>query len=85
MRTLFFILILASVGLTGCSRNPSIEISGSFFPAWMISILIGVLGTFICHRIFVGLSLDPYLKPHLMVYGALAVSLILTAWLILYS
>jgi hypothetical protein len=43
MRTLFFILILASVGLTGCSRNPSIEISGSFFPAWMISILIGVL------------------------------------------
>jgi hypothetical protein len=85
MRSSCFILALAALGLSGCSRNPSLEISGSFFPAWMISILIGLLGTVVFHRIFAGLGLDPFLKPHLLVYGALALSLTLASWLILYS
>jgi hypothetical protein len=29
--------------LTACSRNPSVEFSGSFFPAWMISIFLAVI------------------------------------------
>jgi hypothetical protein len=82
MRSLFLILILAS--LTGCSRDPSLEISGSFFPAWMISILAGILGTAVAIRLFVALGIDPFLKPHLLIYGALTLSLTLAVWLLFY-
>jgi hypothetical protein len=84
MPALLFILLFAVNGLTGCSRNPSLEISGSFFPAWMISILAGLLGTVIAARIFTALGIDLYLKPHLLVYGCLALSLSLAVWLLFY-
>jgi hypothetical protein len=81
---MLFILLCAGMGLTGCSRNPSLEISGSFFPAWMISILGGLLGTVVAIRLFAALGIEPYLKPHLLIYGCLALSLTLALWLIFY-
>ena len=79
-------LILAAPGfLTACSRNPSVEISGSFFPAWMISILLGVIAAVVAKRIFIRMGIDPHLKPHLFTYGALALSVTLLSWLLFYS
>ena len=75
---------LVGVGLVGCSRNPSLEISGSFFPAWMLSIFIGLVATLIAKRIFLATRLDPHLTPHLLVYGALMLSFTLLTWLLLY-
>jgi hypothetical protein len=69
---------------TGCSRNPSLEISGSFFPAWMLAIFIGLIATLVAKRIFLSLRIDPHLKPHLLVYGAFMISTTLLTWLILY-
>ena len=76
--------LLVDVGLAGCSRNPSLEISGSFFPAWMLSIFIGLVATLIAKRIFLATRLDPHLTPHLLVYGALMLSFTLLTWLLLY-
>ena len=73
-----------SLGLEGCSRNPSLEISGSFFPAWMLSIFVGLVATLIAKRIFLATRLDSYLTPHLVVYGALMLSLTLLTWLLFY-
>jgi hypothetical protein len=84
MSPLPLILLLAVMGLTGCSRDPSLEISGSFFPAWMISILGGLLGTLLAARLFAALGIEAYLKPPLLIYGCLALSLTLALWLILY-
>jgi hypothetical protein len=70
--------------LTACSRNPSVEISGSFFPAWMISIFLGIIVALIAKRIFIKMGIDSYLKPHLLTYGALALSVTLLSWLLLY-
>lgn len=76
--------LLLGLGLTGCSRNPTLEISGSFFPAWMLSIFVGLLGTLVAKRIFLAAGIDPHLKPHLLVYGALMLTLTLLTWLIFY-
>ena len=76
--------LLASMGLVACSRNPSLEISGSFFPAWMVSILVGLVATLIAKRIFLNARIDPHLTPHLLVYGALMISFTLLTWLLLY-
>jgi len=79
------LILAAPAFLTACSRNPSVEVSGSFFPAWMISILLGVFAAVIAKRIFIRMGLDPYLKPHLLTYGALALSVTLLSWLLFYS
>lgn len=76
--------LLLAVGLGSCSRNPNLEISGSFFPAWMLSIFIGLVATLITRRIFVATRIDPHLTPPLLVYGALMLSFTLLTWLILY-
>ncbi len=77
------VLVLPGL-LTACSRNPSLEISGSFFPAWMISIFLGVLAAVVAKRIFISARIDPYLRPHLFIYGALALCVTLLSWLLLY-
>ena len=84
LANLTLLLLLTSMGLEGCSRNPSLEISGSFFPAWMLSIFIGLVATLIAKRIFLVTRLDAHLTPHLLVYGALMVSFTLLIWLIFY-
>ncbi len=76
--------LLVGAGLEGCSRNPTLEISGSFFPAWMLSIFIGLAATLIAKRVFLSMRLDPYLTPQLIVYGALMLSFTLLTWLALY-
>ena len=76
--------LLVGVGLGGCSRNPSLEISGSFFPAWMLSIFIGLAATLMAKRIFLATRLDAHLTPHLLVYGALMLGFTLLTWLLLY-
>jgi hypothetical protein len=72
------------IGLAGCSRNPNLEISGSFFPAWMLSIFIGLAATLLAKRIFLSTRIDSHLTPPLLVYGALMLSFTLLAWLLLY-
>jgi hypothetical protein len=37
---------LVSCALTGCSRAPSIDIIGSFFPVWMLCLTCAVILTF---------------------------------------
>jgi len=70
--------------LTGCSRNPSLEISGSFFPAWMLCIFVGLVATLIAKRVFLATKIDAHLTPQLVVYGALMLNFTLLAWLIFY-
>ena len=76
--------LLVGAALAGCSRNPNLEISGSFFPAWMLSIFIGLVATLIAKRILMAARLDPFLTPPLLVYGALMLSFTFLAWLLLY-
>ena len=40
---LFFEIVLLPWLASGCSRAPSFDILGSFFPAWLICLVIGIL------------------------------------------
>ena len=76
--------LAAAVFLAACSRNPSLEISGSFFPAWMLCIFAGLVATLIAKRVFLATRLDAHLTPQLVVYGALMLNFTLLTWLIFY-
>jgi NhaP-type Na+/H+ or K+/H+ antiporter len=40
-----FGLMLVAVFLTGCGRAPSFDVLGSFFPAWLVCLALGVVLT----------------------------------------
>ena len=44
--------LLALLLSTGCSRAPSFDILGSFFPAWLVCLACGVLLTGAAHWVF---------------------------------
>jgi YtcA family len=39
------VLVLALLLLTSCSRAPSFDIVGSFFPAWLICLVVAIVLT----------------------------------------
>ena len=42
---------------------PSVNILGSFFPAWLISIVTGIVLTVLVRQVFVATRIAPYLRP----------------------
>jgi YtcA family len=40
-----FFLMLAALFLTGCGRAPSFDVLGSFFPAWLACLALGLVLT----------------------------------------
>ena len=52
-------LPLAGVFCTGCSRAPSFDVLGSFFPAWLFCLALGLLLTLALHGLLlrVGVTL----------------------------
>ncbi|HWF47535.1 MAG TPA: YtcA family lipoprotein [Bryobacteraceae bacterium] len=78
-------LLAATLLDTGCSRAPTLNIFGSFFPAWLICGLIGTLLTAIARFLFVRMKFEQELSPLILVYPCLAAFFTFTLWLLFYS
>jgi hypothetical protein len=50
-------LALVALLLSGCSRSPSFDIMGSFFPAWLLCVAAGILLTVILRLLFLRLRI----------------------------
>jgi len=72
----------AAVGalLTGCGRGQDVAVAGSYFPSWMAALVIGVIGTILCWKLFTRTGVDPYLGPRVLVYPALVILITLIVW-----
>jgi hypothetical protein len=44
-RTIGWVLMLAALFSTGCGRAPSFDVLGSFFPAWLVCLALGIVLT----------------------------------------
>ena len=66
----------------GCA--PVINIEGSFFPAWLLCLLLGVAITAALRPVLARSGLEPHLGPVLLVYPSLCLLLTFAAWLLLY-
>ena len=75
-------ILIVAAGLlsTGCRAAPDITVAGSYFPSWMASLVLGVLGTILLWKLFTQLGIDPYLGPRTLVYVALVILLTLVIW-----
>lgn len=81
-------ILLGSLILAGCredDHSPTIDVLGSYFPAWMICIVIGLALTLIARQLFIGFKLDSHLRPAPLVYLCLAIFFALTVWLLFFQ
>lgn len=75
------LLPLTLTVLSGCRAAPQINVLGSFFPAWMLCVGLGIAGTLLLRRVFVRAELEPHLGSLPLVYFCLWVLLTLFFWL----
>jgi hypothetical protein len=76
--------LTALIFLTGCRGAPSINLVGSFFPAWMLCVAFGVIGVLVLRRVFVRTEIEPHLGAVTVVYFCLWVLLTLGSWLLFF-
>src|SRR5215813_39820 len=71
--------------LPGCGLAPSVNILGSFFPAWLICIVVGVVLTVLTRQVFVAMEIAPHLGPSAVIYPCLAGLWIFATWLLVFG
>ena len=77
---------LASVSATaGCGRAPSFNILGSFFPAWLICMVVGIVLAAIAHWALTHYKLGKEISWPVLVYPCLAALFAFTLWLVFFS
>ena len=79
------LVCLGALTMDGCALSPSVNILGSFFPAWLISIVTGLVLALIAWRVLIATGVAPYLTPAGLVYPCLAALLIFASWLVLFG
>jgi hypothetical protein len=71
--------------VAGCGLAPSVNILGSFFPAWLICIVFGVVLTIITRQVLVAMKIASDVGPASLVYPSLAGLWIFATWLLLFG
>ncbi len=78
------LLISCSIGLlSGCSRAPTFDIVGSFFPAWLVCLVLGILLTTFARWLLSRLKIT--LLVPILVYPSLAALFTFLLWLAFFS
>ena len=66
-------------------RSPTIDILGSYFPAWMICIVSGLTLTLFSRWIIRAYHLEPYASPAPLIYSCLTIIYTFLTWIIFYQ
>ena len=66
-------------------RSPTIDILGSYFPAWMICIVSGLTLTLVSRWIIRAYHLEPYASPAPVIYTCLTIIYTFLTWIIFYQ
>ena len=70
--------------LCGCQRAPTVNIAGSFFPVWIMCVVVAIAFAAIARVLFIRLDLDKEIRPSILIYPCIAASFALTLWLIFF-
>jgi hypothetical protein len=82
----FVVVVLCWVAVRISSHHsPTVDILGSYFPAWMICILSGLTLTLIAHWIIQVQNLKPYVGPAPLIYSCLMIIFTFGTWILLYQ
>jgi YtcA family len=74
--------VLAPLLFAGCSRAPSVDILGSFFPAWLFCLVISILLAILIRLVMLRAGVK--VAVPVLVYPSLAALLTFALWLIFF-
>ena len=77
---LFFVAVSIS-----SHHSPTVDILGSYFPAWMVCILSGLALTFISHWVIQVQNLKAYVGPAPLIYSCLMIIFTFATWILFYQ
>ena len=66
-------------------HSPTVDILGSYFPAWMVCIVSGLTLTLITQWIIQLRDLKPYLGPAPLIYSCLMIIFTFGTWILFYQ
>jgi hypothetical protein len=66
-------------------RCPSLNIFGTFFPSWMLCVLIGILVAIAAHKLFSVLRIGADLTPAPILYPSIALIATFALWLVVFG
>ena len=71
--------------LSGCSSAPSRNILGSYFPSWMICVLVAMCLTIVVRVVLVKVGIEDELPAPIVVYLAFTLAFSFALWLLWLS
>jgi hypothetical protein len=60
---------------------PSLNLFGTYFPSWMLCTFIGFAAAGVAYKLFGVLGIRAALKPPLLVYSSIALTVTFLVWL----
>jgi YtcA family len=77
--------VAIALPVAACSYSPTMDLFGSYFPAWMLCAVIGIVIAIIIRQILVVAGINDFVVAPLLTYAGLAVSATLLAWLLWFG
>jgi len=76
-------VLAPALPLAGCASRgaPSYVLFGAYFPLWLVSAIVGVVGAIIAHRIFVATGWAATVPYQLAVCTAIGLVVAVLVWL----
>ena len=84
MKSWSYLAVLSLLVLTGCSRAPAFNVLGSYFPAWLLCFLLGIVLTVAARTLLRKYNLAEALNPPLLMYSCLTALFTFTVWLVFF-
>jgi len=78
------LIAFVAVQLLG-HHSPTVDILGSYFPAWMVCIVSGLTLTLVAHWIVQICHLKPFLGPAPLIYSCLMIIFTCATWILFYQ
>lgn len=75
-------IVLVPLLLAGCSRAPSFDILGSFFPAWLICLVVAIVLTVVARWLLLRFRIEVDLP--VLVYPSLTALFTFLLWLVFF-
>jgi hypothetical protein len=66
-------------------HSPTVDVLGSYFPAWMVCIVSGLALTLVAHWIIQLGNLKPYIGPAPVIYSSLMIIFTFATWILFYQ
>jgi hypothetical protein len=73
--------VVIVMAVSGCSHSPTMDLLGSYFPAWMLCAALGVVAAVIIRQLLAVAGIAEYVVVPLLTYAGLAVFVTLLVWL----